>query len=83
MTMIKSIEDFLACKEQKQGYFMVVDGPTSSIKIHNVHCAWITEESFHKKVFSNKEKNGSYYWLDHWNPEHPIMNEIPCKKCME
>ena len=74
---IRSIEDFREAKKLNAGFIVITDKITGNV-VHNPSCVWVKEENFIKKVISNNNENGSYYWIA--DKDLNKWNATSCKK---
>ncbi|WLD93908.1 hypothetical protein [Alkalihalobacillus sp. AL-G] len=81
MRLVKHLNDFQHIQRQGIGFFIILDN-ANPVKVHSVGCSWVKEENFIRKVLTNKEKHGSYYWVQYWSEHYPSFKETPCRKCM-
>jgi hypothetical protein len=77
---LKSIKQFNEKKSIKKGYICITDN-TRRNKVHQVLCRWITEKNFIKKIITNGEKQGSYFYSEYKDILMETYNGSSCRNC--
>lgn len=75
---LKMVEDFKGVKNANQGFIVITDNANGN-KVHKPSCVWVKEDNFIKKVMTNNNSQGCYYWIS--DKEADLWNATPCKKC--
>lgn len=75
---LKTVEDFREVKNANQGLIVITDNANGN-KVHKPSCVWVKEDNFIKKVITNNNSQGYYYWIS--DKAADLWNAAPCKKC--